>query len=309
MTRNFREMLEDGWEHSVLCIGLDPDLKKIPQHIKNQFGGRRDAVATIASEFCIGIVDSTCHLRPLAYKPNQGFFLRLGPAGINALIGLVAYIKERSPTSVIIDDCKDGDIGDSMANYVAAALDPLDTSVDADAMTANPYLGPDTFQQLLDRKDKGAILLCKTSNKGSAFLQDRPVRLSHEERTKFAGLVGKPFTNPEWIPLYQLVAASAECDWNKNDNCALVVGATYPSELEQVRTIAPEMPLLLPGFGKQGAPVSETIRAGRRKSDGRGIIANVGSDILYASAGEDCFNAAAAKAEMWHNQLLSFANA
>jgi|SRR6185369_2920678 len=307
MTRNARLLLEEGWKHSVLSVGLDPKIGKIPACVKDKHQGKPNGVALAVHDFCIGIVLATCHLRPLAYKPNFGFFTRLGPEGLRVLMELVFFIKTHSPTSLIIDDCKDGDIGDSMDNYVDTALS-LDV-VGADAMTASPYLGPDTFQQLLAHEDKLAIFLCKTSNKKSGFLQNRMLRLTGPEQEMLAGHPSGLWANVESIPVYQFIAMSAQREWNANNNCALVVGATYPNELEQIRALAPEMPLLLPGFGKQGAPVKESIQAGRRKSDGRGIIAHVGSDIMYASSGEDCFQAAKENAEMWDRQLFNFANA
>ncbi len=286
--RNFRDLLEAGFAQSkMLCVGLDPDAKKIPSHLKA--GDTDDLGAALV--FCTRIVDATKHLA-LAYKPNAAFFVRPGfVAGSTALRELIRRINQMAPGVPVILDSKRGDIGNSMKGYVEEAFDVLG----ADAMTASSYLGQDACQPLLDRADKGAIFLCKTSNPGGGEFQDL-------------------FVKSDWtpsgplIPLYQHVALQVAGRWNANLNCALVVGATYPDELRQVRQIVGDMPILVPGIGTQGGDEEATIAAGR-DSRKRGMIINVGSAILYASSGEDFAEAALAKAESYHHRFLNLANA
>jgi orotidine-5'-phosphate decarboxylase len=175
----------------------------------------------------------------------------------------------------VILDAKRGDIGSTAAHYAAEAFDRYR----ADAVTANPYLGRDSVQPFLDRADKGVVVLCRTSNPGAADLQDLGVRdAGGRER-----------------PLYRHVAETVARDWNGNGNCALVVGATWPRQLREVRAIVGDMPLLVPGVGAQGGDVEAVVRNGC-DGNGRGLLVSSSRAILYASAGEDFAQAAAAAA-------------
>ena len=257
-------------------------------------------------DFCKKIVDATAHL-VLAYKPNIAFFARRGARGIEGLRRLVAYINAVAPHAVVILDSKRGDIGNSMAGYVEEAF----VEIGAHAMTANPYLGQDACQPLLNEKDHGAVFLCKTSNPGSGEFQNARMLIDDPEEEKFLaefGTVSYLLGQHPMVELYQHVAYRVSRHWNDNGNCALVVGATYPAELQSIRRIVGNMPILIPGIGTQGGDEEATIAAGR---DGRnrGMIINVGSAILYASSDEDYVEAAVAKAEYYSARFLNLANA
>ncbi len=301
--RNWKDMIEAGFANGkLLCLGLDPDWKKIPKHLKSDTIAQTDVVV----DFCKKIVDATAHL-VLAYKPNIAFFARRGARGIEGLRRLVAYINAVAPHAVVILDSKRGDIGNSMAGYVEEAF----VEIGAHAMTANPYLGQDACQPLLNEKDHGAVFLCKTSNPGSGEFQNARMLIDDPEEEKFLaefGTVSYLLGQHPAVELYQHVAYRVSRHWNDNGNCALVVGATYPAELQSIRRIVGNMPILIPGIGTQGGDEEATIAAGR---DGRnrGMIINVGSAILYASSDEDYVEAAVAKAEYYSARFLNLANA
>lgn len=302
--QNWRDMIEAGFaKGKLLCLGLDPDLKKIPLHLR--MGDTTDA--DVAVHFCKEIVDATAHL-VLAYKPNIAFFARRGARGIEGLRRLVAFINAVAPHAAVILDSKRGDIGNSMAGYVEEAF----VEIGAHAMTANPYLGQDACQPLLNEKDHGAIFLCKTSNPGSGEFQDLTVSVPMEEVRYLSSVKAVPWIvnshGQHFTSMANHVAYRVTKHWNDNGNCALVVGATYPIELETIRRIVGNMPILIPGIGTQGGDEEATIAAGR-DSRGRGMIINVGSAILYASAGEDFVDAAVAKAEYYSARFLNLANA
>jgi orotidine-5'-phosphate decarboxylase len=181
---------------------------------------------------------------------------------------------------VIILDAKRADIGNTNSGYVQFAFDCLG----ADALTLHPYLGQEAIQPFLDRKDKGSIILCRTSNPGSGEFQDLPIG-------------GQP--------LYQHIAEQVVAKWNTNENCALVVGATYPEEMKEVRRIAPALPFLIPGIGVQGGEVEATVRAGVDKSGG-GAIINSARGIIFASSGEDFAQAARSVAQQLRDEINSY---
>jgi orotidine-5'-phosphate decarboxylase len=221
--------------------------------------------------FCRAIVDATADLA-CCFKPQFAHFAaqRAEPA----LERLIAYVHERHPGVPVILDAKRGDIGSTAQYYAAEAFDRYG----ADAVTANPYLGRDSVQPYLDRADRGVIVLCRTSNAGARDVQDLVVT--------DAGGAG--------VPLYQRVAAMVAREWNGNGNCALVVGATYPRELAEVRAIVGDMPLLVPGVGAQGGDVAAVVHNGKN-SGGAGLIVSSSRAILYAGSGDD-FAAAARRA-------------
>lgn len=302
--RNWKGMIEAGFANGkLLCLGLDPDWKKIPKHLKSDTIAQTDVVV----DFCKKIVDATAHL-VLAYKPNIAFFARRGARGIEGLRRLVAYINAVAPHAIVILDSKRGDIGNSMVSYVEEAF----VEIGAHAMTANPYLGQDACQPLLDEKDHGAIFLCKTSNPGSGEFQDLTVSVPMEEVQYLSAVKATPWTTNShgqyFTSMANHVAYRVMKHWNGNGNCALVVGATYPAELQSIRRIVGNMPILIPGIGTQGGDEEATIAAGR-DSRNRGMIINVGSAILYASSDEDYVEAALAKAEYYSARFLNLANA
>jgi orotidine-5'-phosphate decarboxylase len=233
---------------SLVCVGLDSQIDKIPQHIK----GSED----VQFEFNKQIIDAT-HDLICAYKPNTAFYEAEGESGIRSLKKTIHYLKDKFPEIPVILDAKRADIGNTNEGYVKFAYDYLC----ADAITVHPYLGHEAMKPFLDRKDKGVIILCRTSNPGAGELQDLQI-----DRT----------------PLYQLLAEKISKEWNDNGNCGLVVGATYPTELAIVRHIVGSMPILIPGIGAQGGDIEKTVNAGVDKKGFNAII-NSSRGIIFAS--------------------------
>ena len=264
---NFMQMLKQAWESndSLACVGLDPEPDLFPASLRN------DSDAIYA--FCREIIDATADL-VCCYKPQIAYFA--AHRAENALERLIAHIHARHPRVPVVLDAKRGDVGSTAQQYAVEAFDRYQ----ADAVTLNPYLGRDAAQPFLDRADKGAILLCHTSNPGAADLQD----LSVAEKTGAAR------------PLYQHLAEKVAREWNTHGNCALVVGATFPQQLATVRTIVGEMPLLVPGIGAQGGDVQAVVRSGATPA-GNGLIISSSRAVLYASSASD-FAAAARTATL-----------
>ncbi len=255
----FIDKLTAAWaaNQSLLCVGLDPDTAKFPAHLKDA----PDAI----SQFCRAIIDATADTA-CAFKPQIAYFAALGAE--DQLEDICDYLRERHPRIPIVLDAKRGDIGATAEQYAREAFERYG----ADAVTVNPYMGFDSVAPYLEWQDRGAIVLCRTSNPGGSDLQ-------------FLSVDGKP--------LYQHVADLVAHKWNRNGQCALVVGATFPNELAQVRAIVGDMPLLVPGIGAQGGDIEATVKAGRTAA-GTGMMINSSRAILYAKAaqGED-FAAAA----------------
>jgi orotidine-5'-phosphate decarboxylase len=264
----FIKTLQQRWResNSLVCVGLDPEPAKFPA----KFANDPDAVFA----FCRAIVDATAE-HVCCFKPQIAHFAALGAE--DALQRLIAHIHAAHPGVPVILDAKRGDIGSTAQNYAIEAFDRYA----ADAVTVNPYLGRDSLQPFLDRAGKGVVILCRTSNAGAGDLQDLVV----------ADDSGKG------RPLYQRVAEKVARDWNANGNCMLVVGATWPEQLREVRAIIGDMPLLIPGIGAQGGDVEATVR-NAATADGTGMVISSSRAILYASGGGDFADAArnAAKA-------------
>ena len=262
---SFINTLRDRWHtaDTLVCIGLDPEPAKFPARFAND----PDAVFN----FCRGIADATAEFA-CAFKPQIAHFAALGAE--DALERLVAHLRQAHPSVPVILDAKRGDIGSTAQRYAAEAFDRYA----ADAVTVNPYLGRDSVQPFLDRAERGVVILCRTSNPGAGDLQDLPVRTASGER-----------------PLYQHVAETIARDWNGNGNCALVVGATWPEQLREVRAIVGDMPLLVPGVGAQGGDAEAVVRNAVSK-DGTGLMISSSRAILYASSGDDYAEAAATAA-------------
>ncbi len=260
---NFMQSLQAAWRNhdSLVCVGLDPEPARFPAHLQ----GDADAIFT----FCRAIVDATADL-VCAFKPQIAHFAAQGAE--EALQRLIAHIHAAHPGVPVILDAKRGDIGSTAQHYAAEAFDRYC----ADAVTVNPYLGRDSAQPFLDRADKGVILLCRTSNPGSRDLQELRVSDPQGERT-----------------LYQHVAEIVARDWNANGNCALVVGATWPQELADVRARVGALPLLVPGVGAQGGDVAAVVANGC-SADGTGLMISSSRAILYAGDGTDFAQAARA---------------
>ncbi len=259
----FTAMLEQRWKQgNFVCIGLDPEYSRLPATVKNT-RSHEGALFT----FVRAIVDAT-HDLVCAYKPNSAFYEAQGDEGLHALTRIVHYIKDRYPTIPVILDAKRADIGSTNLGYVTSAFDLLGV----DAITVHPYPGKEALAPFLARKEKGIIVLAKTSNPGSGEFQDLLVGELQE-------------------PLYQTIARNVALYWNTDGNCALVVGATYPAELQRVRSLVGDLPILIPGIGAQGGDIAATVHAGK-DSRGWGIIINSSRSIIYASSEQDFAQAA-----------------
>jgi orotidine-5'-phosphate decarboxylase len=248
---------------SLLCLGLDPDPSLMPE--------------MSILDFNKAIIEATADL-VCAYKPNLAFYEALGPTGLDDMVKTVAFIPKGIP---VIGDAKRGDIGNTARAYARA----LFSTFGFDAATLNPYLGYDSLEPFLQFDEKGIFVLCKTSNPGSRDFQDLPCQ--------------EPEEGP--VPLFERVARKAQ-EWNTRGNIGLVVGATYPEELKRVRSLCPEMPLLIPGIGPQGGEMALTVRYGTDVRGERAIIAS-SRQVLYASAGKDFALAARKEAQGLRQQI------
>jgi orotidine-5'-phosphate decarboxylase len=250
----FIDKLSAAWtaNQSLLCVGLDPDIAKFPA----QMNGQPDAIFA----FCKAIIDATADTA-CAFKPQIAYFAALRAE--DQLEAICDYLRKTHPQIPIVLDAKRGDIGATAEQYAREAFERYG----ADAVTVNPYMGFDSVAPYLEWKDRGVIILCRTSNPGGSDLQ---------------------FLNADGKPVYQHVAQLVADKWNTNGQCGLVVGATFPEELAQVRSIVGDMPLLVPGIGAQGGDVQATVQAGKTAA-GAGMMINSSRAILYAKpdAGED----------------------
>ena len=264
----FIEALRKRWTdaNTLVCVGLDPEPARFPAHLRDD----PDAVFS----FCQAIVDATADLA-CAFKPQIAHFAALGAE--YALQRIVAHVHQSHPGVPVILDSKRGDIGSTAQHYVTEAFERYA----ADAVTVNPYLGRDSVQPFLDRADKGVVVLCRTSNPGAGDLQDLEVD-------------GKP--------LYQHVAAKVANEWNAHGNCLLVVGATWPQQLAQVRAIVGDVPFLVPGVGAQGGDVAAMVANGRT-ADGTGLVVSSSRAILYAGNDADFADAARAAAKDLRDEI------
>lgn len=262
---NFLDMLRaaERQNHSMLCVGLDPEPTKFPDRIKGD--------ANKIYDFCAAIVDATADLA-IAFKPQIAYFAAHRAEG--QLERLMEHMRRVAPNVPIILDAKRGDIGSTAEQYAIEAFERYG----ADAVTLSPFMGFDSVQPYLKFHGKGAFLLCRTSNPGGDDLQNQ--RLSSVD--------GQPL-------LYEHVAKLAQGPWNLNGQLGLVVGATYPKEIERVRELAPTLPLLIPGVGAQGGDAVATVKAGLRVAGDNTtgpIIVNSSRAILYASRADDFAQAA-----------------
>lgn len=268
---SFIEQLSARWHQhrTLLCVGLDPDIQKLPKCLIGQ--------SNAVFEFCRQIVDATAQFA-CAFKPQIAYFAALRAE--EALEALIAYIHEHHAGIPVILDAKRGDIGATATQYAKEAFERYQ----ADAVTVNPYMGGDTILPYAEYADRGVIVLCRTSNTGSG---------------EFQSLLcdGKP--------LYQQVAIRAANEWNRFNNIGLVVGATYPNEIKEVRALVGDMPLLVPGIGAQGGDLVATMQAGQTQ-DGTGLMINASRAILYASQlpnGEDFAQAAKLAAQTFNHEI------
>ena len=244
--------------HSMLCVGLDPEPAKFP-------GALQGDVSKIY-DFCAAIVDATADT-VVAFKPQIAYFAAHRAEA--QLERLMQHMRRTAPQVPIILDAKRGDIGSTAAQYAIEAFERYG----ADAVTLSPFMGFDSVEPYLKYHGKGAFLLCRTSNPGGDDLQNQ----------RLARIDGQPL-------LYEHIAQLAQGPWNVNGQLGLVVGATYPLEIERVRAVAPRLPLLIPGVGAQGGDAAATVRAGWRAD--APIVVNSSRAILYASNGDDFAEAA-----------------
>ena len=243
---------------SMLCVGLDPEPSRFP--------GALQGDASRIYDFCARIVDATADV-VIAFKPQIAYFA--SHRAEDQLERLMEHLRRNAPHVPVILDAKRGDIGSTAEQYAREAFERYG----ADAVTLSPFMGFDSVQPYLKFHDKGAFLLCRTSNPGGDDLQNQ----------RLASVEGQPL-------LYEHVARLAQGPWNVNGQLGLVVGATYPAEIERVRQVAPTLPLLIPGVGAQGGDAVATVKAGWRAD--APIVVNSSRAILYASGGDDFAQAA-----------------
>lgn len=251
---------------SLLCVGLDPELDRLPDRIPRTPEG--------VVQFNRAIVDATSDL-VCAYKPNLAFYEAMGPDGLQCLLQTLKAIPSHLP---VIADAKRGDVGHSAKGYARALYDVYGF----DAVTVSPYLGEDSLLPFLDRADRGVFVLCRTSNPGASELQNL--------------LVSESGTT---CPLYEYVAWRVR-RWNRHQNCGLVVGATAAEELRRIRLLAPDLPLLIPGVGVQGGDLAAARAA--HHPDAPAII-NASRSVIFASRGPDFATAARAAAQRLRDEL------
>ena len=253
--------------NSLLCVGLDTDIQKIPKFLLKE----KDPIF----EFNKRIIDSTFDL-VCAFKPNSAFYEALGTRGWESLKKTIDYIPK---DIVAILDAKRGDIGNTAKMYAKAVFEELKV----DGVTLNPYLGEDAILPFLEYEGRCGFILCLTSNKGAQDFQLQKI---------------------EKKPLYEIVAEKV-LGWNKRKNCGLVVGATYPEQLKKIREIAFDLPFLIPGVGAQGGEIESTVKYGTDKDRNLAII-NSSRGIIYASSGIDFAEKAKDEAKKLRDLINSY---
>jgi orotidine-5'-phosphate decarboxylase len=238
----------------LLCVGLDPDAEKLPTDVLSGPGASFDPRDLLA--FNRRVIDATCDIAA-AYKPQIAFYSAVGAE--EQLTLSIRHIRERAPHALVILDAKRADIGNTAEAYAREAFDRYA----ADAVTVNPYMGEDSVRPFLERKDRGVLLLCRTSNPGAKDFQDLLV---------------------DGLPLYRRVAQHAASHWNEHGNLMLVVGATFPREMADLRQAHPELPFLVPGIGAQGGDLKAMLAAGL-DARGAGLLISASRSIMYAGGG------------------------
>jgi orotidine-5'-phosphate decarboxylase len=260
--------LERSWDSSdsLVCVGLDPEIERFPEQIADQ--------ASPIFQFNKAIIDATADL-VCAYKPQFAHYAAYEAE--DQLERTIDYIHRSYPGIPVILDSKRGDVGNTAERYAIEAFERYH----ADAVTVSPYLGGDSLEPFLKYEDKGVIILCRTSNPGAGEVQD----------LEFGGR-----------KLVHIIAELASRRWNSRANCLLVVGATYPRELAEVREIVGNMPFLVPGVGAQGGDVAQAVQSGQTAA-GTGLIISSSRGILYASSGENFASAAREATQKLRDQI------
>ncbi len=264
----FNEKLTKRWKerNSLVCVGLDPDFERIPVHLK----ARKNPIFNFLREIIEATADLVC-----AFKPQIAYFS--GQGAEDQLMLTLRYLQEHYPEIPVILDAKRGDIGSTAEMYAKEVYDHYG----ADAVTVNPYLGGDSLEPFLNRKEKGVFILCRTSNPGAE---------------DFQSLVSKG------RKLYLVVAEKAANEWNRHGNLGLVAGATYPDELADIRAVVGDIPLLVPGIGAQGGDIASVMRAGL-DSNGAGMIINSSRGVIYAGTDKQFARAARRETEILRNSI------
>jgi orotidine-5'-phosphate decarboxylase len=260
----FVAQLRQAWrdQDSLLCVGLDPDPQRFPSTLPKNAG----------FDFCRAIVDATAEF-VCAFKPQAAHFAALGQE--DALARLIEHIHSQHPGIPVILDAKRGDIGSTARLYAVEAFERYG----ADAVTVNPYLGKESIEPYLEFADRGIVILCRTSNPGSGWLQ------------------GYPADDPTYLRVAREAAR-----WNENGNIMLVAGATYPEDLMNIRQCVGDMPLLVPGIGAQGGDLTAVLENGCDEQ-GRGLVINASRAVLYASGDQDFADAAAIAARALRDDI------
>ncbi|MDX2111414.1 MAG: orotidine-5'-phosphate decarboxylase [Verrucomicrobiota bacterium] len=266
----FYTKLEQAWKASgsLVCVGLDPDIQKLPS------ASPKSPEGILA--FNKAIIDATAEYA-CAFKPQAAYYHAASAEA--ELEQTIAYIRERAPHAVVILDAKRGDIGATAEQYAKEAF----IRYGADAVTVNPYMGGDTLEPFLAYADRGVIVLCRTSNPGSGELQNLEVAATGKK-------------------VFQIVAEKCAGPWNTRQNVAIVVGATYPEELADIRQRVGTMPILVPGVGAQGGDLAAVLKCGLTPA-GTGLLINASRSIIYASKGADFANAARKAAAELHSEI------
>lgn len=277
---SFQHLIKQKWEENkFVCVGLDSQYDKIPEFIRE---GKDidEAMFSFNKEIIEKTNDLVC-----AYKPQYAFYGAQGQEGISALIRTIKYIHNKYPSIPVIVDAKRNDIGNTAKQYAKEIFDVYK----ADAVTTNPYLGSDGLNPFLEREGKGLFILCRTSNPSAKELQD--LQVEHPQ-------IGE-------VPFYQAVAYQTANQWNQSGQCGMVIGATYPKELAEIREIAPDIPLLIPGIGEQGGDVKKTVQAGQ-DSNGQGMVINSSRSIIFASEEKDFAKASREATQNLSNLITKF---
>ncbi len=275
---------------SFLCVGLDPDLKKLPKHILRE----PDAIF----EFNKRIIDATASYA-VAYKPNIAFYEALGPRGWNSLQRTLGYIPKECFT---IADAKRGDIGNTSSLYAQAFFDKSSSGMSFDSITVAPYMGRDSVIPFLEFKDKWVILLALTSNEGSVDFQTMMInpKLSRNDDDDFGLSNSQVVLDNENEYLFERVIRVSQA-WAGADRLMYVVGATQAPMLKQIRKLAPEHFLLIPGVGAQGGSLEEVCNYGMNKDCG--LLVNASRSIIYASSGIDFAQKAGEEAKRMQQEM------
>jgi orotidine-5'-phosphate decarboxylase len=271
-SRNFMRLLQGRWNttKSLVCVGLDTDYERIPESVRVSSGSISESIAASLLRFNKEIVDATSDLVS-CYKLQIAFYAAEGEKGLIALTRTIEYIHNTYPDIPVMLDAKRSDIGSVAEKYASELFGVFQ----ADAATLLPYFGKEACEPFINRKEKGLFFLCHTSNPGAVEFQDVLVTASTDS---LAG--NEPMSNP--VPLYQLIASKIAREWNENGNCGLVVGATFPQQLSEVREIVGDIPLLIPGIGAQEGDIKSTVKAGK-DSRGQGMIISSSRAIIFAS--------------------------